>query len=273
MRDGRGTAGVLGIDVPDSLLDQWRGWYAPAVQPFPIERLDDGERALLPQRMLRPTPEVRDTFFLYRGPWAWLDEGEFRALPSGLRRRLLSARRQAMRPKPSPVWPSELAEAGDAPLWRWVEAGTPRSRHRDVTDQVWERCGQSLPHARALGGTFPAGGSGANCFATVLAAAGDTAAAERWVQGDEFGAWLRARTAPINSPASDGDPGTVLVWREHGALAHAAVTIGGGWALVKPSQAWCSPRLVQPTRELILCWRHPGTRMERHGLVERTRAE
>src|SRR5699024_6587651 len=89
---------------------------------------------------------------------------------------------------------------------------------------------------------------------------------ERWVQPDEFADWLQEETRPVRGTAhdADADAGTVLVWRENGKLAHAAVTIGDGWALVKPSQSWSSPRIVRPACELIMGWRYPGTRLERH---------
>ena len=258
------VAEVLGIPVEKSLLEQWRRWYSPALQPFPVDALPAGERSLLPSREVRPSAEVRDTFFLYRGTWAWLEEHEFHALPSELRQRLLAARRRATAPKPSPRWPRELAAAGDEPVLRRVEAGCRPSLQREVAEKTWARCTDILPRAQMLAGTFPAGGSGANCFAAVLSAAGEADADDRWMQTDEFGRWLEDETTPVQGTAHDMDPGTVLVWREHGELAHAAVTIGDGWALVKPSQSWSSPRIVRPVREVIMGWRYPGTRPERH---------
>ncbi|ATG56070.1 hypothetical protein CFK41_15750 [Brachybacterium ginsengisoli] len=52
----------------------------------------------------------------------------------------------------------------------------------------------------------------------------------------------------------------------HGAVAHAAITLGDGWALSKPSQSWSSPRLVWSVRDTILGWRLPGTRLSRHSV-------
>ena len=97
------VAEVLGIPVEKSLLEQWRRWYSPALQPFPVDALPAGERSLLPSREVRPSAEVRDTFFLYRGTWAWLEEHEFHALPSELRQRLLAARRRATARTASPL--------------------------------------------------------------------------------------------------------------------------------------------------------------------------
>lgn len=260
---------VLGIEVPSALFETWNGWWAPALQPFPVDDLDPGAELRRPFRDVAPSPEVRDTFFLYGGEWDWWYEEEFLALPTAVRRRLHVLRRRRTAPKPSPPWPSHIVPGDGAPLSRWVEAGAARSRHDEVTEEVWRRADVALPRARVLAGTFPSGGSGANCFATVMAARDTSADEERWVTAEEFAQWLGTAASPVQGVAMDDSPGTVLVWREHGALADAAVTIGGGWALVKPSQSWSSPRLVQPVRELILSWRYPGTRLERHRLRDR----
>jgi hypothetical protein len=49
----------------------------------------------------------------------------------------------------------------------------------------------------------------------------------------------------------------VLVWTEHGELAHAAMTIGDGWVFQKPSQSWSSPRVVWTVAEMTNSGRHP----------------
>ena len=60
-------------------------------------------------------------------------------------------------------------------------------------------------------------------------------------------------------------PGTVLVWRgTNGVVLHAAVTIGAGWAFSKPSQSWCSPRVVWTVRDTIRVNRHPGELLHRY---------
>lgn len=255
---------VLGIDVPDSLVSAWEEWFSPSVQPFPIDGLEESLVAQLPSRSVTPTAEVRDTFFLYSGSWRWLDEQEFDALPHAARRALLSARRRSTRPKPTVPWPSRLAGGGLAPLLAWVAAGCRPSRHDEVPESTWERCTTVLPAARALAGTFSTEGSGANCFGTVMAAAGVGGAAEQWMQAGSFTDWLSATAEPVRGPSADVLPGTVLLWEEHGAVAHAAITLGDGWALSKPSQSWSSPRLVWSVRDTILGWRLPGTRLSRH---------
>lgn len=180
---------VLGIEVPSALVETWHRWWAPALQPFPVDDPALGTEFRRPFRDVSPSPEVRDTFFLYGGDWEWWYEEEFRSLPVVVRRRLSASRRRRTAPKPSPPWPSTTSPRDDAPLIRWVEAGAARSRHDEVPDEVWRRAEGVLPRARAL---------------------------------------------------------------------------------VKPSQPWSSPRLVQPVRELILSWRFPGTRLERHRLHDRS---
>src|SRR5699024_1367460 len=119
------------------------------------------------------------------------------------------------------------------------------------------RAASAAPHR-------PPPGDGANCFAAVLSAAGEADADDRWMQTEESGRWLEDERTPVQGTAHDMDPGTVLAWRAHGELAHAAVTIGDGWELVKPPQRRSSPTTVRPVRQVITGWRYPGTRPERH---------
>lgn len=264
---GGPSVSTLGIDVPRELVARWKEWLAPPLQPFRTDILPGEIVTSLPRRTLVVTDEHRDTFFLYGGEWTWLEESEFTALPRSVQRTLLASQRRLTRPKPSPPWPSELADRGDAALIAWVEAGTRPSRHADVSLSTWTACEGVLPRARLLAGTFPTSGSGANCFSTVVAAAGDSTADDLWMQTEDFTQWLGDSTIPIHGTDADTLPGTVLTWTEHGTLAHAAVTIGDGWVLNKPSQSWSSPRLVWTARELILGWRFPGTRLTRHRIL------
>ncbi len=66
-----GTRKVLGIAVDDGLVEQWRGWFAPPPQPFPIELLDPGVAATVPVNRAEPTEEWVDTFFRYGGSRTW----------------------------------------------------------------------------------------------------------------------------------------------------------------------------------------------------------
>lgn len=258
---------VLGIEIDDDLLARWRDWYAPQRQPFRVDELLSQLGPQVPRIDGTTTPEWRDTFFLYRGTWTWLTEDEFGALPLAVRRALRRGRRAGMRPKPSPVWPSALAQVADDPLLRWIEAGVAPSEHAQVDEATWARARRILPGAQALAGTFPSAGSGPNCFATVVAAADDLGRADEWMQTEDFDSWLDQRTTPWSGTARDDSPGTVLVWTEHGKLAHAAITLGDGWALHKPSQSWSSPRLVWSVRRLVNSWRFPSTRLSRHLLT------
>ena len=87
---------------------------------------------------------------------------------------------------------------------------------------------------------------------------------------EPFEQWLADNAAPIRATTRDHLPGVVLVWRDvDGLAAHAAVTIGDGYALSKPSQAWCSPRLVWTVRETISAVRDRGITLSRYLLVAR----
>lgn len=267
---------VLGVPVSAELLGCWRGWLAPERQPFPVADLPEAVLAVLPEGSTLPgeaeapsgrvADEVRDSFFVYGGSWRWLTEPELLALPREVRRTLTVARRRWMRPKPVPPWPSALDGEDPGEVLRWVAAGVRPSRQTEVEDATWAAAQAVLPGARALAGTFP-DRSGANCFGTVMAAAGVEGAAEEWMTQEPFQEWLAHRTEPVRGTAHDEDPGVVLLWHEHGFLAHAAVTVGDGWALSKPSQSWSSPRLVWGVRQTVSSWTFAGTRLSRRRVV------
>ncbi len=255
---------VLGVDVDADLVERWRGWFAPPVQPFRVDLLPPDVVVTLPQREVEPTPEWTDTFFLYTGTWAWLDEQEFRLLTPAHRRSLMAVRRRSVRPKTSPVWPSELARSGDQVMLRWMASGVERpSRHREVPRPVWQVAQSVLPDVERLAGTFAATGSGPNCFSAVMAAAGVDVGGQQ-VAPDTFARWLDGTSEPISGTGHDGEPGVVFTWTEHGKLAHATVTVGAGWMFGKGSQSWSSPRFIRPVREVVASWRYPGTSLSRH---------
>jgi hypothetical protein len=274
---------ALGITVAPQLLDRWRGWFAPQLQPFRTDRLDPEASGL--GRSMEPTPDVRDTFHMYGGGWTWLEEAEFIALPLPVRRRLLFRRAALGRLGEVPAsargaaegqrtdsrvvwWPSLLRRVGNEPLLRYVENGLPPSRHREVTSAGWARAGEVLPAAADLAGRFPAG-SGPNCFSSVLAAAGVNGAEPQWLPREPFEEWLAERATPVLGTERDVRPGVVLVWRNReGLVEHAAVTIGDGYVLNKPSQGWFSPYVVWTVPETVAASRYRGVTLSRYLMVE-----
>lgn len=278
---------VLGIDVGPDLQERWTTWFAPQVQPF---LADDELAAAVGGREEDLGDEVRDTFCLYGPPdglrHVWLDEEAFLALPRLLRVRLVRAQLahgrelvptvRAWEPLVPRVreqadghrfvwWPSLLDGVEEPVLTAYVEEGRRASRHAEVPGEVWTRA-TVLPGARRIAGTFPAA-SGPNCFGAVMAAAGVPGADEVWMLREPFEEWLAASTRP---GGRDDDPGTVLVWRSpDGLVQHAAVALGGGWALHKPSQGWMSPTKVLTVIECIASSRAPGRRLERRALTAR----
>jgi len=230
----------------------------PAVQPFVVPGELAAKRGWVEDRE-RLTFEVLDAFELYgtAGSQAivWLTRQQARSLPA--------ATRQA---QPAPHrWPTGRIERDLSTVVRYVERGRRASRHHEISDQQWSTAANVLPDARQLAGTF-ASSSGPNCFSTVMAAAGVTDATDEWMQVGPFEQWLEKATAP---GGSDGQPGTVLVWRDDaGVPAHAAVTIGAGWFLHKPSQGWMSPRLVLNIQDGKYSVRHPGLRLHRRQITQ-----
>lgn len=247
---------VLGIDVEADVLDQWRGWLMPAVQPFLVPRELAGASGLAADGG-RLTFELTDTFCIYDMDdlaVCWLSRAQSRLLPVQVRRNQPAAHR----------WPSGDRSRDAARVLRFVEHGRRRSRHADVNDATWADAASVLPSARGLAGTFPPG-SGPNCFGTVMGAAGVAGAAGTWMQRQPFEQWLAAMGRP---GGRDDQAGTVLVWRNASrAVQHAAITLGSGWALHKPSQGWMSPTKVLTVRDTILSARFPGHHLERHTLL------
>lgn len=280
---------VLGIEVPATLMAKWRRWLAPRLQPFFVSP-STFDLPMSAEREM--TPEARDTFRVYhvdRGlRTVWLDERAFAALERETRARLVRAQVDHRRGAVPVVrqwedlldggllrgqadghrfvwWPSLLTGDDGAIIARVVRDDRLPSRHAEVRERCWKRCATVMPGARSLAGTFPSR-SGPNCFATVMAACGEPGAADAWMLQAPFEEWLDARTRP---GGADDAPGTVLVWRDgEGAARHAAVTIGDGWGLEKPSQDWHSPRGILAVRELITANRTRGWRLHRRHLMK-----
>jgi hypothetical protein len=177
-----------------------------------------------------------------------------RRLPAEVRRDQPAAHR----------WPSPDRTRDVARAVRFVEEGRRRSCHVQVAEATWKTASRVLPGARGLAGTFPPG-SGPNCFGAVMGAAGVAGAAQTWMQRQPFEDWLATACRP---GGRDDHVGTMLVWRDgNRSVQHAAVTLGDGWALHKPSQGWMSPTKVLNVRDAIFSARARGHHLERHTLL------
>jgi hypothetical protein len=277
---------VLGIDVEPALMESWVRWLAPDPQPFLVEspgswRGCDDEGGVM-------TAELEDTYRLWWGvekgsAVIWISEQQFVQLPKRTRAALVREQVNRGRGAVPTVrawrdlldgarlrghadghrfvwWPSLLADQPEQILSRVVSTRRLPSRHLEVPDATWRTSEAVLPEARRLAGTFPSG-SNTNCFGAVMEAAGAASAAV-FDDVEPFEAWL----ANKGKPGADANrPGVVLVWRgRSGAPIHAAVTIGGGWGLEKPSRDWHSPFAVVTVEDIMRMSRHPGERVERH---------
>ena len=286
---------ILGITVADDLFARWAGWMAPAAQPFFVDDPDEWPAGVDVDGTL--TPELRDTFRVWRiddgRHMLWLDEPRFSQFDRQHRARLVRAQVKHRRGAVPTVrawaavlgpeattrvraqadghrfvwWPSLLdgldGRAAEV-VARFVDDGTlAHSRHDEVSAATWRSAANPLPRAKALAGTF-AEASDPNCFGAVLGAAGVEGAEDRQVRQEPFESWLSSACRP---GGRDGEPGTVLVWRDRGVAAHAAVTLGDGWAFEKPAQCWYAPRVVLPVGQLIRANRAPGQRLQRYRLT------
>lgn len=252
---------VLGVAVDDALLERWLAFCSPERQPF---RAVEGMQSDGPTRLDGCADEWADTFFTYDdGPWAWLSEDDVAEQSAATRSALTAERRKRLSFKPIPPWPSDPMRL--VKVIRWVEATVRPSLHDLAHSQLRQASAGPLPGVADLAGTYP-DRSGPNCFGAVMAAAG---AADPRKSGhpDDFSAWLKRCTEPLTARDTDADRHHVLVWHEHGKLAHAAVTLGDGWTFHKPSQSWSSPTGVWPTHEVINSGRFPGSKLSRHRLL------
>jgi hypothetical protein len=271
---------VLGIEVDTSLMRRWARWLAPPSQPFFLTAAEAAELALTPDGLAHDlSPELRDTYEVWnlakRLEVVWLDEDAFHAQPREVRAELVRAQVRHGRGAVPAIsdwidlldaqvlseqadgqhfiwWPTLVEPRTDAILRRVVSDGQLPCQRMSVPEEIWRAASSILPRARVLSGTFARGsrgssfarGSATYCFATVMAAAGVQSADD-----ELFETWLPANCAV---GGSDDLPGPVLVWRDADHKnTHAAVTLGGGWALHKPSQEWLSPHQVVTVRDLI----------------------
>ena len=245
---------VLGIEVDDNLVGRWRSWLMPQTQPFVVPRdLADERKWTDGAEML--SFEMLDAFELYTvlptHTIVWLERSQARSLPENIRRA-----------QPTPHrWPTANPARDAQQAVRYVEYGRRPSRHGKVSEEDWESVEGLLPGAKALAGTFPSH-SGPNCFGTVMGAAGVIDAGDEWMQPEPFEHWLKTHTHP---GGDDNNAGTILVWRNTaGQPTHAAVTLGSGWLLHKPSQGWMSPTKVLTVQEGKYSARQRGRTLSRH---------
>lgn len=277
---------VLGIDVEPALMELWSLWLAPDPQPFLVqsdrawpECSDEGGEI---------TVELEDTYRLWWGVdrssvLLWISEEQFARLPKPTRAALV--REQVVRRRGAvPTvrawqdlldgshlrrsgdghrfvwWPSLVATQPAQILSRVVSDRRLPSRHLEVSDATWGAAEHVLPDVRRLAGTFPSG-SNTNCFGAVMQSAGAGSFAV-YRDVEPFERWLGTACTPGGDAK---EPGVVLVWRgRSGQPVHAAVTIGDGWAVEKPSKDWHSPFAVAAVRDIMRMSRHPGERVERH---------
>ena len=252
---------VLGIPVCGDLIEKWKSFWCFPVQPFPVQDLPPKLLAQLPtSRDITPSDEFRDTFYLYdANDWRYYAQEDLASLPGYLHNELLRIQKRSYPEEIFPAWPDDPFLVPK--MIRWIERGVRPSLHRLAAQSLEAASQRRLPAVKSLAGTF-AGSSGANCFQTVMLAAGENPS-DPWVTQDVFAEFLTRRAEPISGSHADNTAGVIFTWTLNGDLAHAAVTIGDGWCVVKPSQSWSSPRVVWTVPEVVASWRFKGTKMQR----------
>ncbi|MDO4607348.1 MAG: hypothetical protein Q4B12_08525 [Bowdeniella nasicola] len=256
---------VLGIPVSPELVDKWKNFWSFPVQPFPVKGLPAELLEQLPaSRDVTPSGEYRDTFYLYdAADRRFYSQGDIASLPGNVRSELLRVQKNSYPEPIVPAWPGDPFLLPK--MIRWIEHGVRSSLHEIAAQSLEAASSEKLPAAKSLAGTF-AERSGPNCFHTVMCAAGENPP-DPWVTQDVFTEFLERRAEPLKDNRADATAGVIFTWTLHGELAHAAVTLGDGWSLVKPSQSWSSPRLVWTVPEVVASWRIKGATMQRWMLV------
>jgi len=286
---------VLGVAVTADLYTRWRDWLAPEVQPFFVASLRPWPKSAI--RTTSLAPELGHTYRTWRIARSvktlWLDEATFHDMTRSKRAALVRAQVEIGRGAVPSVrrwsdlldsawlrsqadghrfvwWPS-LVATNPSDIVSRVVAASPDgaqayalpSRHREVERATWKKCAPVLPHARRLAGSFPMS-SGPNCFGAVMAAAGVEGAERDCMVQAPFLAWLDSY---CRTGGRDGDPGTLLVWRDDEKVpVHAAVTLGGDWILEKASGEWWTPYAIRTVADVLRTSRARGQRLERHRL-------
>lgn len=280
---------MLGIEVDEPRLAQWTEWVTPDRQPFLVEQ----GHFLQGETSGTLSAELLDTFELYAiDPslrLAWLDELAFMALSRPERAELVRAQVSRGRARVPTVrawsslvgakareqadghrfvwWRSLLEAHRDSVLADFVTNGRRPSQHEGVPANIWRASARLVPRALELAGNFPVG-SGPNCFGTVMALSGEPDTEYECMQRQPFEDWLAVKT---RRGGDDDEPGTVLVWRTpNGDADHAAVCLGGGWAVHKPSQGWMSPIMALTVAEVKASTRLRGIRLYRYQLTGHT---
>lgn len=215
---------VLGIDVDDALVEQWRRWYAPEIQPFFVETRKGLPRSLGGEF----TPETRDSFRV----WSPANRGK------------------------KVVWYDAMTAARAGLPFR-------TATDDDVIAFVEGEGIRHHPHQHAprFAGTFPSG-SGPNCFGAVMGAGGVERAEQEWMQQEPFEKWLSAHRRPGGADTDEGTV-LMWRSAVDGLPFHAAISLGDGFAFEKPSQCWWAPWYVAPVNEIKRATRMTGIRLER----------
>ncbi len=283
---------ILGCEVSVLTLEGWSGFFVFELEPF---FLLSESRALLsnsqPRAELKPSLELADAYLTYLVSKeaqfvALLKPNEFRALPREAQNDLMAVQKQLGRGQfyelefvrnvlgeiPVFLEPDVVADQFVLRHDVWI-AFTPEIRFRLMVDYVSlerqdclssitpENTWAAIPEqVRRLAGTFSSA-SGANCFATVIAAlTPDLLESQRisnlWMLECEFLESLQAQgfhdAGKLKLPIK---PNSVLTWwNPSGNVIHACLMLEFGLALNKDAQSWFTPRQILRLEDVLKSW-------------------
>ncbi len=286
---------ILNCRIDNATLTAWKNHFAPTTQPFfalrrfPLPKGSGGHWLDCGAVRGALGLSAHDTFATYEVASTarhllFLDEHSFQTLPPDLRADLLHEQLEVGRGSVfhledlaehlphSEIGPVTSAASGRLVVWwpglfntlsdatqarllaNFVSEDRPPCRRAEFPAEQWQQVQRALPGLPDRVGTFHPD-SGPNCLGAVIEAFTGQIITHR-TERHEFEAWLKSRL--VATGAAD-ELGTVLLWRdEHGALQHAAVSLGDGYAFHKEAQTWWSPWQVVHLTEVTERWQDAG---------------
>jgi hypothetical protein len=144
----------------------------------------------------------------------------------------------------------------------WLEKFISEDRQGCLSSTLgkseWQAISKHYPAVKHLVGFVSK--SGANCFATTLAAMLGVGQAKSvsslWLQRETF---LRAVKEhgyqPSDREVNTALPGgSILLWQNHRGLQHACFHLGDGLVFNKDAQAWFAPRQILELESVLDAW-------------------
>jgi hypothetical protein len=291
---------ILGCYVPQSTLQSWVERLCFAEEPL---FLTEQTRHWLPEQLISPrasleqSTDFRDAYLSYHVPkhaaWvALLTPQTFRELPKTKQLELMRLQlelgrgqmytlewvEQTLGHLPAALEPDFFEDrvALRFDVWNalepelqklWLRAFVALERQDCLSGTLssadWQRIeAQFGPSVRRLAGNFSPS-SGANCFATVLAAlTPDPQESQRleniWMTHQQLLEGLQARGYRERGALEGVSAQDVMLWHSSEKIIHACLVLGEGLVLNKDAQGWYDPRQIRTLASVLESWALDG---------------